>query len=121
MKNKLEELLRLPYAVEVVPDQSTDGTMCYVALHPELPGCMSHGDNPGEAVENLLEAKELYIKTLLKKGQDVPLPMSITTAIWEVSGVEVDCDVDIKRTDVFPVEVNLIQPLELSREETAIS
>lgn len=121
MKNKLEEFLGLPYSVEVVPDQSTEGSMCYVALHPELPGCMSHGDSPEEAIANLLEAKELYIKTLLEKGQNIPLPKFSTTAIWEVSGVEGGYSIGIKGIDFLPAEVNPIESLELSKDEITIS
>lgn len=82
MTNKLEDFVKLPYSVEVVPDETTENLSCYVASHPELPGCMSHGDTPEEAMTNLSEAKELYIKTLLDKGHEVPLPKSPTIIIW---------------------------------------
>lgn len=121
MTHKLEEFLRLPYSVEVIPNQTTEGSMCYVALHPELPGCMSHGDTPEEAIANLMEAKELYIKTLLEKGQNISLPRSSTSAVWEVSGVETGYNIDIKGIDLFPAEVNPIEALELSKGEIIIS
>jgi len=67
MKTKLEQYIKLPYSIKVVPDQSTEGFPCYMAYHPELSGCMSHGDTVQEAISNLSGAKKLYIKTLLKK------------------------------------------------------
>lgn len=78
MDKNLSALTHLPYAVEVVPDATTDGGVCYLAQHPELPGCMAHGDTPEEALENLEEARSLYIRTLLERGIEVPLPQSTT-------------------------------------------
>ena len=78
MTTNLDALMRLPYAVEVVPDTTTDGEPCYLARHPELPGCMAHGDTAEEAVANLGEARRLYIATLLEHKQEVPLPSAAT-------------------------------------------
>lgn len=64
----------VPYAVEVVPEECTDGSFCYRASHPELPGCMSHGLTPEEAIKNLSEAKLLYIQALLGQNQPIPKP-----------------------------------------------
>jgi predicted RNase H-like HicB family nuclease len=55
-----------------------------MASHPELSGCMSHGVTPKEAITNLMEAKELYMKTLLEKGEEIPLPSSSFWATWEI-------------------------------------
>lgn len=90
MANRLEDFVKLPYSIKVVPGQTTEGLLCYVACHPELPGCMSQGDTPEEAIANLSEAKELYIKTLLEKGQDIPLPESSVVAIWKIAELEVE-------------------------------
>lgn len=70
----VEDYLALPYSTYVMPDVTTDGQPCYVAYHPELEGCMSHGATREEALRNLREATELYISTLLEKGIDFPLP-----------------------------------------------
>ncbi|MDI6890167.1 MAG: type II toxin-antitoxin system HicB family antitoxin [Thermodesulfovibrionales bacterium] len=74
MKMTLESYLNLEYDIIITPEECTDGSLCYRAEHPQLPGCMSHGSNPEEALRNLIEAKRLYIETLLDKGLDVPLP-----------------------------------------------
>lgn len=115
MKDRLQELVNLPYSIEVVPGQTTDGSSCYMAYHPELPGCMSHGDNPEEAITNLIEARELYIKTLLEKKEKVPLPTSYyPTVIWEVaeSGLEIPEEIPC----IIPENVSPLQPLEVAEE-----
>ena len=65
----------LPYPVAVREDRTTDGGVCFVALHPDLRGCMSHGASVGEAVANLAEAKRLFIETMLESGLS-PAPPS---------------------------------------------
>ena len=85
MTDKVTEYMALPYVTEVVPEQCTDGSLCYRAYHPELPGCMSHGMTPQEAIENLAEARRLYIETLVEKGQPVPMPQRMITTSTGVS------------------------------------
>lgn len=90
MKDEIQRYISLPYAIEVVPEHCSDGSLCYLARHPELPGCMSHGIDPDEAIANLYEAKKLYIETLLEKSQEIPLPQNVYTGacyqniIWRV-------------------------------------
>jgi len=81
MARDIEDYIRLRYAVEVVPESTTDGMPCYRASHPELPGCMAHGETPDEALGNLEDAKRLYIETLLVKGLEIPLPVAPTGVI----------------------------------------
>lgn len=83
MKKRIEEYLSLPYSTVVVPDVTTEDAPCYVAYHPELEGCMSHGHTPEEAICNLREVTELYISTLLDKGLDVPLPKGMRIT-WDI-------------------------------------
>jgi len=95
---EVEYYMMLPYGIRVVPERCTDGSPCYRAYHPELPGCMSHGTTPEEAIENLIEAKQLYIETLLEKGISVPEPQRVgtstfcTTAIWKIDGIPFDAE-----------------------------
>lgn len=84
MNDKLEEYINLTYSIEVIPDQTTEGEICYMAKHPELPGCMSHGDTPEEAINNLIDAKKIYIETLLEKGQNPSLPVVTPAVLWKV-------------------------------------
>jgi len=70
----IEEYMTLPYVRVIIPDEDMEGKACYRAEHPELPGCMSHGKTPLEAVQNLADARRLYIQTRLELGQNVPEP-----------------------------------------------
>ncbi len=86
MKQDLErqarELASRPYLMMVKPDETTDGEPGYVAMIPELPGCMSGGDTWQEALKNLRDAQLEYILSLLEDGLPVPAPSwanSITT------------------------------------------
>ena len=72
------------YTIHVVPDETTDGSACYRAYHPELQGCMSHGDTVDEAIQGLDDARELYLATLRELGQPIPpFPENKTVAVWE--------------------------------------
>lgn len=73
-KKNLEHYLQLPYEIILRKEPCTDGSMCFLAYHPELSGCMSQGETQEEACQNLQEAKKLYIESLLENGQNVPLP-----------------------------------------------
>lgn len=78
----IDDYMKLNYDIVVVPEECTDGSLCYRAEHPQLPGCMSHGVTPEEALINLTEAKRLYIQTLLDKGLEVPLPISTSGSTY---------------------------------------
>jgi predicted RNase H-like HicB family nuclease len=95
MKKRIEEYLSRPYSTIVVPDVTTDNESCYVAYHPELEGCMSHGNTPEEAICNLREVTELYISTLLDKGLDVPFPQGVKITWDLVSPIKSKAETDI--------------------------
>jgi predicted RNase H-like HicB family nuclease len=71
-----KELAQLPYFAVVFEDKDTAGNLCFLAANPELPGCLSHGETPDGALENLQDARELYLELLLDQGLEVPLPVS---------------------------------------------
>lgn len=112
---EVEYYMALPYAINVVPEQCTDGSLCYRAYHPELPGCMSHGTTPEEAIDNLSEAKQLYIETLLKKGLSVPKPQRALTstsyqaaiAILRIVSIPVETEEQESLGKAFPEEAPL--------------
>jgi predicted RNase H-like HicB family nuclease len=93
-QDSAEEYMRLPYSTEVVPDVCTDGSQCYLASNPELPGCISHGRTPEEAQINLQSARRLYIKALLKRGLHVPRPMPVYSQT-EGTGQSIVWSVDV--------------------------
>lgn len=98
--SQLEIYTNLPYVVRVVPEKDDQDGLVYLATNPELPGCMSHGDTPEEAIRRLAEARELYLSTMLERGLEPPLPTAITAAttsggagsqvaIWKVHDIEI--------------------------------
>jgi antitoxin HicB len=81
MKRKtVADYLDLPYRVEMVQEALSDGRLVYVVSHPDFPGCMSHGDTPNEAIENLREARELVLQHLIEHGLEVPVPDTASAA-----------------------------------------
>jgi predicted RNase H-like HicB family nuclease len=76
MTAEVDRYLRLPYAVTITEDTCGD-VLCYLAVHPELPGCMAQGETPAAALRNLDVAREDYITALVAMGLDIPLPTSL--------------------------------------------
>ena len=63
------------YDVLVVPRiDAQSGEQYFIASHPELPGCQAHGDNVDEALENLDDARELYLAMAAEAGRKLPEP-----------------------------------------------
>ncbi len=54
----------------VVLEQEQDGG--YVVSVPARPGCVSEGDNRGEALANIREAIELYVGDCRDAGDPIP-------------------------------------------------
>ena len=54
----------------------------WLAEAPELPGCMSDGDTPQQAVENLMDAIACWIEAAEEDGRPVPVsaPASVDAA-----------------------------------------
>jgi predicted RNase H-like HicB family nuclease len=46
----------------------------FVAIVPELPGCMSHGYTPEETVKNIMKAIKAWIDTAKELGREIPEP-----------------------------------------------
>lgn len=65
----LDRYLTLDYPIEMLKDEGS-----YVASHPDLPGCVSFGENPTAAVEALEAVKKLWIEGQLASGNAIPEP-----------------------------------------------
>jgi predicted RNase H-like HicB family nuclease len=65
----------------VIIEQDEDGI--FVAEVPSLPGCISQGKTRVEALKNIQEAIEAYIKSL--KAHNEPIPPSIDEEIIDVA------------------------------------
>ncbi len=71
---ELEYYMTLEYRVNLCPLSDDDGGG-WLAEIPELKGCVSDGDTPEEALHNIQDAKLSWIKTALKRGQKIPVPI----------------------------------------------
>lgn len=62
----------LTYSVKLEPQEEGG----YTVAVPALPGCISEGDTLEEALENIKDAIEGYLKVLAKHGRTIPLEFS---------------------------------------------
>ena len=65
--------LSLPYSILLTPLSEEDGGGWFVEI-PELPGCMSDGESQQEALENIEDAKKLWLESSLVHGDPIPEP-----------------------------------------------
>lgn len=64
---------QLEYPILIAPLPPEDGGG-FVATVPDLPGCMSDGETPEEAMHNVMDAIEEWIDASRMLGRDVPKP-----------------------------------------------
>jgi predicted RNase H-like HicB family nuclease len=60
-----------PLIVEPLPEEDGGG---FVAIVPDLPGCMSDGETPEEAVASVRDAILAWIEAARDMGHAVPEP-----------------------------------------------
>lgn len=60
-----------PVIVQILPQEWGGG---FTALVPDLPGCMSDGETPEEALRNARDAIECWIEAATELGHSVPDP-----------------------------------------------
>ena len=70
MEKNLAYYLSLPYTRELIPDPEGG----WFVRIKELPGCMSQGETPGEAVEMIADAMEVWLDVALDHGMAIPEP-----------------------------------------------
>jgi antitoxin HicB len=63
--------LTYPIVIEPLPPEEGGG---FLALVPDLPGCMSDGASPEEAVANVEDAIDTWIEAANDLGHAVPAP-----------------------------------------------
>jgi antitoxin HicB len=63
----------LEYPVIISPIPLADGGG-FAAVVPDLPGCMSDGETPEEAIANVGDAISEWIATAVARGVEVPTP-----------------------------------------------
>lgn len=63
----------LAYAVLIEPLSAEDGGG-FLATVPELPGCMSDGETPEDALVSVRDAIEAWMEAAREMGRPVPEP-----------------------------------------------
>ncbi len=69
----IEEYMRLPYRMEIIPDTVEGG---FAVRFPELPGCLTCGDTLEEAVRNAADCKKEWLIAAMEEGISIPEPVS---------------------------------------------
>jgi antitoxin HicB len=69
------------YPFIVRPLSEEDGTG-YLIEYPDLPGCISDGETPEEAVANGRDAVKSYLASCRKYGDKVPKPGRSASGQW---------------------------------------
>lgn len=70
----LEEYMKLPYKLEIIPDTEESG---FVASYPELPGCISCGETISEVVTNIEDAKKEWLVAAIESGVEINEPENL--------------------------------------------
>ena len=65
------------YPFEMRPLSEDEGSGWLITF-PDLPGCMSDGNNPEEAMENGKDALNVWIKACQEDGREIPIPNNLS-------------------------------------------
>ena len=66
----------LSYKVEVTPLTAAEGGG-YMATVPDMPGCMSDGETPEEAIANVQDAILCWIEAARELGREIPASVRV--------------------------------------------
>jgi antitoxin HicB len=64
---------RAAYPFEMRPLSEEEGGG-WLIVFPDLPGCMSDGETPEEAIKNGQDALECWLQACREAGKEIPLP-----------------------------------------------
>jgi predicted RNase H-like HicB family nuclease len=112
------------YVVQIIRDDSNSEEVLYVALNPELEGCVAQGLTPEEAKMILDEFRVEYILNLLEHNLPIPHPdqrgtttgYSVKPTIYQATVYITNKDTQLEDADEVDVDNNLIshQDIQLS-------
>lgn len=80
IRQRAEELARQPYTEVAFRERTTTGGYVYVAVTPELEGCVAQGETMQEALDNLRLFRVDYIEHLLENSLTITEPSSVATS-----------------------------------------
>jgi antitoxin HicB len=72
-QRSVDDYMKLSYSIQLTPNED----LGWFADVRELPGCMSDGDSPDNAVKNLNEVMSEWIAAALEDMGTIPLPVSM--------------------------------------------
>lgn len=72
MSKSIGDYLKLPYTIELIPNPGGG----YAVTVKELPGCISQGETPEEAIAMIRDAMAGWIEVALEDGLPIPEPRS---------------------------------------------
>ena len=81
MKKDLAYYDGLPWRVAIEPERQDDGSVIYVACHPEFDGVLGTGRTPEAALADLHAARRSMIAALLAEAYPVPEPAVMPSAV----------------------------------------
>lgn len=70
----VNEYMKLPYRMEIIPDNDEGG---FVVSFPELPGCLTTGETIEEAIRNAEEAKRAWLTAAIEEGITINEPQEL--------------------------------------------
>jgi predicted RNase H-like HicB family nuclease len=82
MTTRTKKITALKFWVRIVVETDSNGFYSYT---PSLKGIHMGGDTPEEALENAKEAAQLYLKSMLKHGDPIPIDILEPTTDQKVS------------------------------------
>ncbi|MCG5061142.1 MAG: type II toxin-antitoxin system HicB family antitoxin [Limnoraphis sp. WC205] len=73
-RESLDYYFYLPYPITLYPEPEGG----YVAEIKDLSGCLTQGETIEEIMENIEDAKRLWIETAYELGDEIPLPSTLS-------------------------------------------
>ena len=73
----LNYYMSLPYTTRIVVCVDSGSAPPYMAQVDELPGCEAQGASEAEALEELADARRLFIETMIEDGVEIPEPTKL--------------------------------------------
>lgn len=67
----INDYMDMSYRLEIIEDQDEGG---FVALYPDLPGCITCGETIEDVMENITDAKRVWLEAALEDGVEISEP-----------------------------------------------